>query len=404
MICKGTTHRADRAARIGAGAIAVAVLGMGAGAEEDQPANSAFPDRVTTALESGGLVWPPYVIGNLSVDLFNDYTFRADDTDEEINDAFGEFRLAAFIFLTRNIYIETGWLVDPVGAPIAGRDRFFDDHALKWGALSLTYESGDFWVSAGKGPVRFGIAESVAPGIYGADIASDFYAVKGRVGFGANYGFDAGAFGSHAIRGAVFTLDTSWLATPFFSDFDAPKRSTGGAGNTSDLKNWAIALDGGGFDALPGFSYHLSYVSQQTDFLRLPDGTEVPSQDLGDEHRYAAAVTWTPIALTEELSVAPLVEYARLENARGRRNRTESYLTGSLDFQYKQWNLALAATGWDVKSPEGDKTSNLQAQVSGGFTFENGITLEAGYRYLDEDDETSDTFGLALNYELPFAF
>ncbi|WP_145974896.1 hypothetical protein [Ruegeria atlantica] len=382
----------------------MAALGMDAAAEQKKIDGATNLDRVTTAVESGGLIWPPYVVGSLSIGLFNDHTFQADDPNEKINDIFGESRLEAFVFLSRNIYVETGWLVEPVDAPIAGRDRFLEAHALKWGALSLTFESGDFWISAGKGPVHFGIAESVAPGIYGSDIASDFYAIKGRVGVGANYGFDAGDFGSHALRGGVFTLDTSWLATPFFSDFDPPKRSTGGAGNTNGLKNWAIALDGGGIDVLPGFRYHLSYVNQQTEFLRLPNGKKVPRDALGNEHRYAAAITWLPIALIDELSVTPFVEYARLENARGRRNRTEGYLTSSLDLQYRQWSLALAATGWEVKTPDGSRTSNLQAQISAGYTFDNGVTFEAGFRSLNEDNENSETFGLALNYELPFAF
>lgn len=378
--------------------VAVSVASSAATAEGEQP------DRVVQALESGGLVWPPYVVGNLSIDLYNDYTFSADDPDEEINDAFGEFRLGALIFLSQNLYLETGWLVDPVGAPIIGRNRFFDDHALKWGVLSLTYETEDFWVSAGKGPVRFGIAESVAPGIYGPDIASDFYAIKGRVGVGANYAINTENFGNHAIRAAVFTLDTSWLSTPFFSDFDRPSRSSGGAGNTNSLKNWSVSLDGGDFDALPGFQYHLAYVSQKTDKIRLPNGSEVPQNSIGDEHRFAVAATWSPISLSDKVSVAPLLEYARLDNARGFDGRTEQYLTGSLSFQYDQWNVALAATAWEMDPAQGGSTSNLQGQISAGYTFKNGLTLEAGYRYLDEDDETSHTVGLALNYEIPFSF
>lgn len=367
-------------------------------------AQDDLPERALLALESGGLVWPPYVVGNLSINLFNDYTFSADDPNAEINDAFADISLDTFVFLTRHLYIESSWAVSPVGAPVIGRDRFFEDHALKWTTLSLTYERENFWISAGKGSVRFGIARSLAPGVYGADIASDFYSIDGRVGFGANYAFDAGVWGNHAVRGAVFTRDNSWLATPFFSDFERPSRESGGAGNTDGLESWAISLDGGGFTALPGFRYHLAYASQPIDFLMGPSGGMVPQNQLADERRYVIAGTWDPLDLGGGVSVAPLIEYARLENARGFRNRSESYLTGSLDFSFDQWNLAIASTLWDVETTSGSDVRNHQSQVSVGYTFENGVTLEAGYRFLDEDDETSSTIGVALNYEIPFSF
>lgn len=367
-------------------------------------AQEAQPERVQAALETGGLVWPPYVVGNLSIDVFNDYTFKADDPDAEINDAFAEVRLGLFVFLSRYLYVETGFLLESVSQPNDGSDHFFEDHALKWGALALTYERDNFWVSAGKGPVNFGIAESVAAGIYGADIASDFYSIKGRIGVGGNYTFDFGDAGNHAVRAAVFTLDTSFLSDFYFSSTDGPDRERGGAGNTRDLKNWAVSVDGGNFSWAPGVRYHLSYVSQKTDFIRGSNGEILPSSLVEDERRYAAAVALNPIELGRGVSVAPLFEYARLENARGIGDRRESYLTGSLDFQYKQWNVALAATGWEVDAPGESSVSNLQSQISGGYTFENGVTIDVGYRYLDEEDEISHTIGLALNYEIPFAF
>ena len=87
-------------------------------------------------------------------------------------------------------------------------------------------------------------------------ISRAIYLMSGRMGTCVTYGFDPGAQGaqsSPAIRRSVFTLYTSWLATPFFHNFNGPQRETGGAGNTKGFSNWAVSLDCGGFLHCKGF-------------------------------------------------------------------------------------------------------------------------------------------------------
>lgn len=361
-----------------------------------------LPPRALGPLADGGVVWPPYLVGSLSADVYLDHIFAADDPDDELTDAFIEAKLAANVFFTRNLYLETGFALDPVQDPRPGTDRFFEDNALKLGALSLTYEDGPFWVSGGKGTVNFGIARNVGPGIYGADIANDSYSVRGRVGFSGNYAFDAGALGAAALYGAVFTLDTSFLATPLFNDADGPSRSLGGAGNTSGLNNFGLAVDGSGIDALPGFRYHAAVIRQSTDFVLGPDGTRLPDSAASDETRFVLAGEAT--LNSGAFSFTPVVEYAHLDNARGYDGRTERYLTGGVDIAYDRWSLAVAATGWTVDRRGGSSADNLQGQLSVAYLFENGVTVQAGYRYLDEFSEESHTAGLALSYDIPFAW
>lgn len=379
------------------GVAVLAMVGVSASAED----GSAFPDRVSSALEDGGLIWPPYIVGSAAAEVFIDSTVAAEDRDAEINEGFIEAKLATNFFFSENVYIETGLAFEPGKDIGPGQDRFFQDNALKIGALSLTYETDNFWVSAGKGAVNFGIARNVGPGIYGADVANDSYSIRGRVGASANVILDADELGAIALTGSVFTLDTSALATPFLTGRDGPSRDAGGAGNTSGLKNFAITVDGSGIEALPGFRYHVSVVRQSTDFIRGPGGFVLPATSVADETRFVLAGEAT--ISNDDLSFTPLLEFAHLENARGLSGRREQYVTAGLDVGWDQWGVALATTAWKIDPRNAQDAENLQAQLSISYLLENGVSLQAGYRYLSEFDEDSHTLGVAFSYDFPFA-
>jgi hypothetical protein len=104
--------------------------------------------------------------------------------------------------------------------------------------------------------------------------AHEVYLVAEQLGAGVTWTFLSDpTLGEHDIPVAAFTLDTSFLsetaftrkrlgATRDFERFRRNYRDQGGPGNTGQLDNAAIALDGDGIGALPGFTYHLAALTR----------------------------------------------------------------------------------------------------------------------------------------------
>jgi len=354
-------------------------------------------------LAEGDLMWPPYVQGGLSVEIFSDHTFRASDPNDEVSDTFAEINLSLVTFFSSELYLETDFSLLPVDEPVPGEDRFFEGQGLALNTLAITYSRDLFWISAGKGPINFGIAQSAASGIWGGDIPSEQYAVEDRIGFAGTVNLDTNAAGNHSFELATFFLDTSELSRTWITRTGPNSLEDGGPGNTESLNSLALAVDGAGIPSLPKFRYHLAGMLQATDRLNDANGDPLPASEVDDEYRIAVAGEWSSIELSESVAVTPLVEYVRLWNARGYRGDTEDYLTAALGFYIGQWSATVAATGVRVDD-DGIIDEGVQAEVSFGYLFRNGVNIEAGYRYQDMAGDSSHTIGMAFGYFLPFAF
>ena len=339
----------------------------------------------------------PYVAGGISIEAFSDHTFRADDTDEEISDTFAEINLSLTTLFTDQFYLEMDLAFLPVSEPVPGEDQFFDGHGIVLDTLALTYEKDLFWVSAGKGPGNFGIAQSAADGIWAGDIAYFSYAVRGRVGLAGTVNMITDTAGSHSFYLGTFFLDTSNLSKTWITSTGPNRLEDGGPSNTESLKSFVFAVDGSNIPGLTGFRYHFSSLMQRTERLNDDVGNPVPNSEMADEYRIAIAGEWSSINLSETIEMSPLLEYVKFWNARGFRDDTEDYLTVSLGFNKEQWNVALAAVGVRLED-DGVVDDIVQAEVSLGYLFTNGIKIDTGYRYLDVTDESSHTFGMALAY------
>lgn len=380
-------------------AAAVVLLFPSLAAGEEAVADPA--SRVADALERGDWIWPPYVEGYLGMEVFYDAIFEEGTTT---NDVFTETNLGGSVFLRRELFVEIGASLAPATSPEPGETAIFEDHGVAVGLLALTWDGDSYWISGGKGRANFSIAQSLAPGIWGSDIASDRIKINGRWGLAGSYGFDLGPFGDHALEGSTFFADTTVLGQRFGSSRGRLSLSDGGPSNTESPQSFALALDGTNIAALPGLRYHVAGVRQKVDRLNDASGDPLPSSLVGDEWRTAAALVWNNLALSEQVAVTPMAEFVHFWNARGLKGRSESYLTAAAEFFLDQWSLALASTYWRVADPGTASTDNVQVNLSGGYLFESGFGLDLGYRYLDEDGVSSNTIGVALSYDLRFAF
>lgn len=343
----------------------------------------------------------PRIEGVLKVGLFNINIFEATSKENEFNDLFPDIILNSNLFLTKEVYFNTAVRFFPaVFPPEPRRDRFFEDLTLRLGALNFNYETDNFYLGLGKGTTLFSMAFRSAPGIFGRDIAESDIRVPVRIGITTGGEFDGGSLGNYALTGSAFFLDTSVLNEPFFTNFGRPRLANGGPSNTETLESFLVALDGTNFKVLPSLRTHVAFMRQKVNRLQPPGANlAVPNAFLADEYRTVVAAQ-CPIQVSEDITLTPLIEYARFWNASGIKNQYRDYLTTSVQFLKGNWNLALASTLWLIDNPVGNDFSNLQFQVSGGYLFDNALSFDVGYRFLEIENEGTHAIGLWLNYSL----
>ena len=130
-----------------------------------------------------------------------------------------------------------------------------------------------FQVYAGKFNAPFGYGYGYFPGVLASFRAHDVYLVREQVGVGANWVPPVPeGWGAHTLAAAVFTLDTSFLSNslvtrqrccdPGFGRYVRTTLRQGGAGNTGNLDNFAVSLEGTDVPALRGLVYNLGLLSR----------------------------------------------------------------------------------------------------------------------------------------------
>ena len=82
------------------------------------------------------------------------------------------------------------------------------------------------------------------------------------------------------------------------------------------------------------------------------------------------------------------------------------YNQGLIQFHYqtyKEWNLGTSYTQVRNDAEEADEaiTGHIY-QVSAGYMFDNGIGLDLGYKYSDEEAEVTKRIGAMVTYDYEF--
>ena len=130
-----------------------------------------------------------------------------------------------------------------------------------------------FQVYGGKFNAPFGYGYEYFPGVLASFRAHDVYLVREVVGGGANWTLPVPeGWGGHTLAASVFTVDTSFASNslitrqrccdPGFGRYVRTTLRAGGAGNTGNLDNFAVSLEGSGMAALPGLTYNLGLLSR----------------------------------------------------------------------------------------------------------------------------------------------
>ncbi len=331
----------------------------------------------------------PRFSGEISVEIQNDNTFDSDDPAEERNELGTLTEPNLFFHASENFYLNAGLTIEAVQDAQPGDDRFFDDHGVFVEVLTANAVFGGLHLYGGKFGPNFSIAFDAAAGLYGTDISEDDIELSEFVGVGGAYTVGDLPVGTLTGSASIFTQDTSRLADSWITRRERTRQAAGGPGNTGSLESFAVAIDGEDLPVPGSLRYHVGYVHLAS------DTTE-------DEDRLAIGAEWG-LAVTDEVTVTPLVEYVYFDNAGGTDGEERDYLTGSLLLEYGNWNAAVAYTNRDISAaPGAQDADDFQFQLSAGYAFEIGLSLDVGYKINESANVDTSTVGALLAYSYEF--
>lgn len=333
----------------------------------------------------------------VDIEIQNDWNFDSDDPDNEFNELFTTTEPGIGFTILPGLSIQSGLVIEPIDNTQPGEDRVFDQHGIFIEQLYLLYEQDAFALYGGKFNPGFGIGWDALPGVYGTEVAEDFYEQTERIGVGGALNFGGGGiggegFGEHTLAAQTFFADTTVLSEAFGEERPRLDLSDGGQSNTEDFSSMSMTLDGGGFAAGPlDPGYHLGFTYQE-------GGRGDPEDQVG----LAAALTGA-IEVMDDMTVEPIVEYVRFFNADAQDQDRDIFSAGLATY-YGPWNAALTYSQvWtDPNDPAVADLDVTQVQASVGYTFDFGLDVDIGYKFNQEENVDSHTVGVLFHYAFDF--
>lgn len=343
----------------------------------------------------------PTVDVSFNTQFQNDYQdFRSGGSSNNLvntSDLSTIFRLAPRLAIYSDITL------DQINGPDPGDDSWFEQEGIFSSNLILQYSNQIVTLGGGQFTPNFGIANALAPGIYGGDYVGD-YSYDDQLGFFGALDLGREQIGRHVFSGNLFTVDRTWLSDSIITRKGRTTASDGGPGNTGELDSFAITYDG--IDVpicdMPILQYQLGFISQGA-----PDGDDTARQ-YGYVAGAAITIPFDRNALhttqSRYMALQPLVEYAHFENFNGDDGASAGYLTLGLEYFYGDWDLNVSTTFRDtddVPGQDDDDDYLVQATVSyqlyGYQALEGNGQISFGWSYRRDDGEYSNTFGVQLS-------
>lgn len=386
--------------------------------QQTQNQSKASSPSIKEAVIADNLFARPIFEGKAGISLFTEDTISGSNANTPQN-SYAKGYILGNLYFAPDFYLSANLRLQSSKGDGTTGNYYFDEASAFWAELAIRYDSDNYSLVAGHASVNYSLSRDYLAGLWGKSYAKKEYGVDGMMVLGGSYKLDFGKFGNHAISGAAFMVDTTGLSDTYGASKDPTPLSIGGPANTGKFNNYALALDGLNIAALPKFRYQIANVRLTTESLyNKATNTQVQSQFLANEQRYVAAAMLNKLDLTRGIKLSPLIEYNRVLNSAGIAGYNKSYYVGSLLFGYKKWSLGISGSLWDgdwSNQPTGVKrilpsnayTSDRwnQEQIAIGYSFENGIKATVAYKKENQYiGTTSQTIGVNLKYDLPFAF
>lgn len=329
---------------------------------------------------------PGAISYDLSVEAQNDYATHASDGNAR-NNLKSEINLGLGYQATETLSLNLGLKLEQVNDPDAGEDEYFEKHGAFVESLTVNYDKDGLSLYAGKFTPNFGHAWDASPGIYTKEFAKD-YELAERWGLGGGIGLPGGPLGEVTLSASAFFADRTVLSDSLFSRRGRTTKASGGPSNTGDLSSFAVALDGAEVPWFETLEYQIAFVHQGKG-----------QGDSDDEQGVVAHAAFT-MPFIGEIALSPMVEYALFEGQGGLQGRDRQNLTAAARFDYEAWNLTLGYGRRHVRETGFDDATDELMQLTVGYAFDNGITLDAGYGRFDDSSVVSDIIGFKLSFDL----
>ncbi|WP_288903558.1 hypothetical protein [uncultured Sneathiella sp.] len=343
--------------------------------------------------------------GHLDIKVYYDHVYKAEEADEEIDEAYTHSHLEMGYGFGNGFSVNTNIELEgePAGhdhggggATLDGSNRYFEDTPLFVRALTVNYDDENFGAYAGKFDPVISFDQHVMPGIYGYQIV-DEYTVRENIGVGGYGRINAGDFGTHRIDVSTFFADTTFLSNSILYERGVTHKSDGGVSNTDNFSSVAVSIGGSDFYSLnsdipEGLSYRIGYAHQAAG-----------EEDETSEDRYTFSGQYEHV-FTADLKGRVLGEIVYINHLNGEVPHDRTYNTVGAELDYQQWSLGSTYTYVQNENPEdADEAQDGEVfQASLSYNFANGITLGAGYKYQEEEGEKNHRIGALIGYSLAF--
>jgi hypothetical protein len=339
----------------------------------------------------------PYLKGEVSLEFEHDNVFDADDPDAEGSDTYNTTTISVGAYFSERFSLHGTFIFEPVLDPEPGEDRVFEDHGLYAEELYAKLTFDPFELYAGKFNPAFGRAWDDTPGVYGTALAED-YELTERIGAGFSVEKDKTPLGKLTFKGAAFTADTSGLSNSAFTNRGQTQREDGGLSNTGDLDSFALSIESEEIPGFAGLSFNIGYVHQAAGI-----------DDLDDQNGFVLGLqlerTYNNVKV-EWIGETAYFDYGGNlydEDDDGLFVETLWYYTlGAQASINDKYRVSASYTARYADLFDGAEFDDYQYQVSAGMKLGRDWWLDAGYKFLQEQDEESHTVGLLLTKTIEF--
>ncbi len=337
------------------------------------PAQQSFPD----------------FSGEIAIEIQDDWTYDSEDRSKLNNNLYPTIEPSATLQFTPEWSAFGHAVIESIGDPAKFEKRHFEDIGLYVQELFVEYSGARLGAKAGKLDAGFGIGWDKAAGLYGTDFAED-YETSERIGLFGRWRLADGENGSHSAWGGTFFKDTTILSESALRGRGDTRREDGGIGNTESFDNFIFAINGEKVPLLGETGYHFSVMRQAAGVGATADETSI------------AAAVFTDVDIGNGIVFTPLLEGVRISNAGGTETEDKEYLVLSGQLAWKGWNLALAHTWRTTQRNNAADDNDTHFQVSAGYAFDFGLSIDVGWKTVNEATAETRTVGIKAGYTIPF--
>lgn len=278
----------------------------------------------------------------------------------------------------------------PENEAIFRPSRGFQLHntALAVEELQAYFEAKNFKLFAGKFDPKFGPSydESTITGVFSDEFRTDRDLVE-QNGFGG-----ALLYNGNELTASTFFADTSILRNSMLAKRSKLDANDGSAANTSGFDSYSITLEGKDLFEISNLSYHIGYRHLGVE----KTATSAP------ETGYTTSLAYT-FELENNISLTPYVEYVKLNNYTGDKNRNNSYSFAAVTAKYDKWSASVLGGLRSIeKSSSNVDYNDYQLQFSVGYSFTDRLSLDVSTMKVREADASGLVVGAKVKYAYKF--